>query len=66
MRVLLTGATGYTGLIVASRLMDAGTHVRGLASRPSELTRRLESTGGFTFHQGDLRDARTLAAAVKG
>jgi nucleoside-diphosphate-sugar epimerase len=46
--------------------MDAGTHVRGLASRPSELTRRLESTGGFTFHQGDLRDARTLAAAVKG
>ncbi len=66
MRVLLTGATGYTGLIIASRLMDAGAHVRGLASRPSDLTQRLESTGGFTFHQGDLRDAETLAEAVKG
>ncbi|MGZ3113536.1 NAD-dependent epimerase/dehydratase family protein [Streptomyces sp. H62] len=66
MRVLLTGATGYTGLIVASRLMDAGAHVRGLASRPSEFTQRLESTGDFTFLQGDLRDAQTLAEAVEG
>ncbi|MFE1028258.1 NAD-dependent epimerase/dehydratase family protein [Streptomyces sp. NPDC058818] len=66
MRVLLTGATGYTGLIVASRLMEAGAHVRGLASRPSELTQMLESTGDFTFHQGDLRDAQTLTEAVKG
>ncbi|MGW6569693.1 NAD-dependent epimerase/dehydratase family protein [Streptomyces sp. NPDC054975] len=66
MHVLLTGATGYTGLLVASRLMDAGVQVRGLASRPSELTQRLEGMGGFTFHQGDLRDAQTLAEAVKG
>ncbi|MEW2498199.1 SDR family oxidoreductase [Streptomyces nodosus] len=66
MRVLLTGATGYAGLIVASRLMEAGAHVRGLASRPSELTQRLASTGYFTFRQGDLRDAQTLTEAVTG
>ena len=66
MRVLLTGSTGYAGLIVASRLMEAGAHVRGLASRPSELTQKLASTGDFTFHQGDLRDAQTLTEAVTG
>lgn len=64
MRVLLTGATGYAGLIVASRLMEAGAHVRGLASRPSELTQKMASTGDFTFYQGDLRDAQTLTEAV--
>jgi nucleoside-diphosphate-sugar epimerase len=37
-----------------------------LASRRSELTQRLESAGGFTFHKGDLRDPQTLAEAVKG
>ncbi|MFG2405369.1 NAD-dependent epimerase/dehydratase family protein [Streptomyces brevispora] len=66
MHVLLTGATGYAGLHVASQLISTGAHVRGMASRPSALTSRLESTGRFTFHQADLRNAEGLPEAVRG
>ena len=64
MKVLVTGATGFTGGHLARRLAAAGDSVRALARRPDD-------AGGLREHgievvAGDLTDADSLRRACKG
>jgi len=65
-RVLVTGATGFTGGALAGHLVGVGDQVRGLV-RPASLSRadRLRQ-GGMEIASGDLMDAATLATACDG
>lgn len=64
MRVALTGATGYTGSRLVSRLLARGDEVRALA-RPN--SRRPQPEGpGLTWLEGDLSDPALLRRLVDG
>ena len=58
MRVLVTGATGFTGGHLARSLAAAGHAVRTLVRKPSDLP--------YDAVVGDLRDRDSLARAVSG
>jgi len=70
MKVLITGGAGFIGSNWASRLMRAGHDVtvydnlmrKGAASN----LRWLREQGELNFVQADVRDAETIAQAVKG
>lgn len=64
MKALVTGATGFVGAAVARALLAAGTEVRVLVRRDSDL-RNLE---GLKVEQtfGDLRDRDSLRRALSG
>jgi nucleoside-diphosphate-sugar epimerase len=63
-RIALTGATGYTGSRLVSRLLARGDEVRALA-RPG--SRRPQPEGpGLTWVEGDLGDAALLGGLVEG
>ncbi|MGQ0535845.1 MAG: SDR family oxidoreductase [Methanobacteriota archaeon] len=64
MRVLVTGATGFIGSHVASRLVDDGheVHVLRRASSPSDLLSGIP----VKEHQGDVTDAASLRRASAG
>ena len=66
MRVLVTGATGFTGGWLARHLVGAGDEVRALV-RPASQDRagRLRDVG-VEVAVGDLRDPRSLEAACQG
>ena len=64
MKTLVTGATGFLGSHVARALAGRGEDVRVLV-RPSSDVRALEGLSAERA-QGDLRDAASLAAALKG
>jgi nucleoside-diphosphate-sugar epimerase len=62
-RVLVTGATGFTGGHLARALVKRGYHVRALARRPAQ-AKELE-TAGIEPATGTLEDRAALARAVK-
>lgn len=63
-RILLCGATGLLGGEIARRLATSGIPFRVLA-RPGRDASQLEGLG-VEVARGDLRDAGSLAAAVRG
>jgi len=64
MTTLLTGASGFLGSAVLRRLLAAGHEVRALMRSTSD-RRNLAGLEVETV-EGDLTDAKSLAAAVKG
>ncbi len=62
--ILLTGATGYVGGRLLTRLAAQGHQVRCLARKPAYLEQRLPP--GATVVQGDVRDPAALARALHG
>lgn len=63
-RVLLTGASGYVGGRLLSRLRSAGYSVRCLARRPEALGHLEQSS--IEVAQGDVLDIDSLNAAMDG
>ncbi|MCL4766061.1 MAG: NAD-dependent epimerase/dehydratase family protein [Hyphomicrobiaceae bacterium] len=68
MKILVTGATGYIGGSVATRLLEAGHHVVGLArSEPAAASLRqrgIEPVAGTLNDYGPLQRAARAADAV--
>ena len=64
MKVLVTGATGFTGAQLARRLVAAGDTVRAMVRR-TELAASLRE-GGLEVVAGDLTDAASLRRACEG
>ncbi len=64
MRVLVTGATGFTGGHLARRLAADGDQVRALVRRAGSAGAGLGPD--IELVEGDLRDAAALARAVRG
>jgi nucleoside-diphosphate-sugar epimerase len=64
MKVLVTGANGFTGLRLAQRLQQSGHEVRALV-RPTASTGTLEAAGIEVF-RGQLTDTQDVRAAVSG
>lgn len=63
-RVLVTGATGFLGLHLAARLVEAGHEVVALCRNPdSEAARQLPDA--VTRVQGDVLDAESVEKAAK-
>ena len=65
MRVLVTGATGFTGGWLARHLVSAGDEVRALVRPVSEGRADVLRESGAQIAIGDLRDARSLEAACR-
>jgi putative NADH-flavin reductase len=63
MNVLVIGATGGTGQLVVSKLLDAGHQVTALARRPAAVRGSHER---LSVLEGDARDATSIARAVHG
>jgi uncharacterized protein YbjT (DUF2867 family) len=63
-RVLLVGATGFTGRRIARELVGCGHHVRCFVRRGSD--RGAIAGGPFEFVVGDLDDPATLLPALRG
>jgi nucleoside-diphosphate-sugar epimerase len=64
MCILVTGATGKVGSRLAKRLAQRGQPVRALVRDPARATDLRGA--GIELVQGDLLDASSLAAAVRG
>src|ERR1044071_8638602 len=64
MKILVTGATGKVGSRLAKRLAQRGEHVRALVREPARAADLPRA--GIALAQGDLLDAHSLAAAVRG
>jgi dihydroflavonol-4-reductase len=60
----VTGASGFVGSAVARALIHSGYAVRALV-RPSSPRLNLDNIG-LEIVEGDIRDARAVAAAVRG
>ena len=63
-KVLVTGATGFTGSHLCKRLVNKGYNVRALARKTSELTELQKLDLEITY--GDVTDPKSLARALKG
>jgi nucleoside-diphosphate-sugar epimerase len=63
-KVLVSGASGFTGSHLCERLVKEGYTVRGLVRDPSRAAGL--QCAGVEVVAGDLRDARSLCRAVQG
>lgn len=64
--VLVTGVTGKQGGAVARHLLDKGFSVRGMTRKPESNPAMELSSLGAEIVQGNLDDATSLEAAVRG
>jgi nucleoside-diphosphate-sugar epimerase len=64
-RVLVTGATGFTGSHLARALAAGGDQVRALVRDPRRVGSDV-AAAGIALVRGDLRDSPALAEAVTG
>ena len=64
MKILVTGATGKVGSRLAKRLAQRGDQVRALVRDPARAADLREA--GIELAEGDLLEADSLAAAVRG
>ena len=64
-RILVTGATGKTGSVVVSELLQAGYPVRALVHREDGRGARLRALGA-EIARADLTDAERVAEALHG
>ena len=65
-RVLVTGATGFIGGMLAERLQAEGHTVHCLVRDPTSPRARALKDAGFVLHHGDALDPRTLRGAGRG
>ena len=64
---LVTGGTGFIGSALVRRLVKDGVTVRALDNQWRGSAERLSDIAGeFEFVEGDIRDAETVEASVKG
>ena len=63
-RVLVTGATGFTGSVLTRKLVQAGLQVRAIA-RPSSCTDALKDLD-VRWYRGDVFDPETVRQAGEG
>jgi UDP-glucose 4-epimerase len=69
LRVFITGAAGFIGSHMVDRMLSAGHSVVGFDNLSSGQRRFLESAfvhPGFTFHEADLLNRKSLAQAMEG
>ncbi|MGA3092190.1 MAG: NmrA family NAD(P)-binding protein [Terriglobales bacterium] len=64
-RIIVTGATGKTGNVVATELLRAGYPVRALVHREDSRSTRLKEQGA-EIAVADLSDVERVADALKG
>lgn len=63
-KVLITGATGFTGRVLTRKMAAAGAHIRAIA-RPSSKTGELDGLG-ITWFRGDIADPELIRQAAAG
>ena len=62
--VLITGATGFTGVATVEQLLARGRRVRALAHRKDVRSKRLQELGAEVVF-GDFLDLDAIRAAVQ-
>ncbi len=66
-RILVTGGSGFIGSALVKALVRDGNHVRVLDNNSRGAARRLRDVEkDIEFVEGDIRDAQTVAGAVRG
>ncbi|MGR0480200.1 MAG: NAD-dependent epimerase/dehydratase family protein [Candidatus Electronema sp. V4] len=63
-KVLITGATGFTGKVLTKKLATAGAKISAIA-RPSSKTSELDGLG-ITWFRGDIADPELVRQAAVG
>lgn len=64
MKIFITGATGYIGQRLASRLLKDGHEVHALLRHEPEFT--TFNTEAFHYHQGDIKNYESVQKAMMG
>ena len=64
-RIVVLGATGYTGTLTARALVDSGAAPVLAARSPERLEKLAEELGGLETHVADVTDPTTVRALVE-
>jgi len=65
-KVLLTGGTGFIGMICSRTFLDAGWSVHVLDRRSPDLNSKLHSHNKFSFQKGDICIVEDVERAILG